>query len=325
MGGSLRLSEMSLAHPTQRQATFELIFAGALWGFGFVATAWALTTWTPQGLLLWRFGGAFVLSEIVHLLARPLRKNKTDWKKDFWLSLPAGFLLGGFLLLQAIGLQSTSATKSGFITCLYVICVPAFNLIIFKKKSSLRLLFYIILACVGAFLLMDVKFNDAFGSMNRGDMWTLLCTILAAIHIIYIGRISEKVQDAFRMNSFQSLWAMLALLPLLLHDPQIQHSVVNMKSFWGLLVLAAASSVLAFFLQIRTQKVLSDTTASMLFLLESPYACLFAYFLLGDRLTSMQSLGAAVILMAALLTVRSEQSSETTTAPAVESPPPVSP
>src|SRR5437868_1926601 len=124
---------MSFSTLTPRQAVLELIFAGALWGFGFVATQWALTTWNPQGVLLWRFAGAVVLGEVLHLFFRRGQASSSQWKKDFKRALPAGILLGTFILLQTIGLQYTSATKSGFITTLYVIFVPAFNFLLFKK------------------------------------------------------------------------------------------------------------------------------------------------------------------------------------------------
>jgi drug/metabolite transporter (DMT)-like permease len=291
---------MSLAQPTPRQAVFELIFAGALWGFGFVATQWALTTWNPAGVLLWRFAGALVLGEIIYFLAQHRQKIKTPWKEDFKGSIPAGLLLGTFLLLQTIGLQYTTASKSGFITTLYVIFVPVANWLFFKQRISMVSLGFVTLACLGTFLLMDVRPEHVAKDINVGDLWTLVSALLGTAHIIYIGRFSSRVKNAFRVNNFQSLWSLAVIVPAAFLMPHIQTAPINTKALTGLLILAAACSVLGFYIQVRTQKVLSDTTASMLFLLESPYAFFFAYLLMGDRLNASQSLGALLILGAAL-------------------------
>lgn len=294
---------MSLAYPTPRQAVFELIFAGALWGFGFVATQWALTTWNPAGVLLCRFAGALILGEFLYLLVQLRQKVKTPWREDFKGSIPAGLLLGTFLLLQTIGLQYTSASKSGFITTLYVIFVPIANAVFFKKKMSGWALFLVGLACVGTYLLMDIRLSSLAENINIGDLWTLASALLATAHIIYIGRFSSRLKNAFRVNNFQSLWALAIIGPAVLLMPQTQVGPVNEKALGGVFILAAACSVLGFYIQVRTQKVLSDTTASMLFLLESPYAFFFAFLLMGDRLNASQTLGALLILGAALAMV----------------------
>jgi len=291
---------MSLASPTKRQAVFELIFTGALWGFGFVATQWALTTWSPAGVLLWRFMGALILGEVIFLLAQLRQKEKTPWKEDFKGAIPAGLLLGSFLLMQTIGLQYTTATKSGFITTLYVVFVPVANALFFKKRLSLSGFALVGLALVGTYLLMGVRLETLSEDINVGDVWTLASALLATVHIIYIGRFSPRIHNAFRVNNFQSLWALAIIVPAAVFMSAAPVAAVNGRALTGLFILAAACSVLGFFIQVRTQKVLSDTTASMLFLLESPYAFFFAYLLMGDRLNAWQAGGALLILGAAL-------------------------
>jgi drug/metabolite transporter (DMT)-like permease len=317
---------MRLSSPTPRQAAVELVFVAAFWGFGFVATQWALETWSPLGVLLWRFAGAFLLGEGLYFLFKALKKTShqpqtksppwmlsrgSGWDRDFFLAAPAGLLLGSFLLLQTIGLQFTTASKSGFITTLYVLIVPFLNWMLFRKKHPLFIFGLGGLACVGMWLLMDIQIESMADDINVGDLWTLMSAVLAAGHIIYIGRIVQKVQNPFRLNNFQTLWALLTVSPAVFITSELQHAPLKNESLLGVIILAGACSVIAFFVQVRAQKILSDTTASMLFLLESPYAFLFAYILLGDRFTTGQGLGAALILGAALLTVVLEPSSQT--------------
>lgn len=75
---------------------------------------------------------------------------------------------------------------------------------------------------------------------------------------------------------------------------------MSTQSWFGLLSLSLGSSLLGFFLQIRAQKELDASVASILFLLESPMSFIFAYFLLNERLSLLQSVGAALILLACL-------------------------
>lgn len=291
---------------TKNRAALELIFAGVLWGFGFVATVWALEAFTPTETLIYRFLVASVIGEVIYLIVRG--PSLRSAKEDFLRAFPAGALLGSMLLLQAIGLKYTSATKSGFITSLYVILVPLANTLIFKTPSHWRNYLLAALALVGTFILM----NATLVGINAGDLWTVACSILATFHIIYIGRISAKVGNAFRFNNFQSLWSLFFLIPLLFMQDTIAWKVTNPHAWMGVLALGLGSSVIAFYLQVRTQRILSDTTASMLFLLESPFAAIFGFLLLNERLTVFQTSGAVIIMIASILQILWDPSSKTT-------------
>ncbi len=291
---------------TKNRAVLELILAGVLWGFGFVATVWALRAFTPVETLVYRFIVAFFFGEILYFLVRGA--NFTTVREELFRALPAGLLLGGMLLLQTIGLKYTTATKSGFLTSLYVIIVPLINTVIFKTPSRWRNYALVILALIGTFVLMDAAIHD----VNVGDLWTMGCSVIAAFHIIYIGRVSPRVGNAFRFNNFQSLWCLLALLPLLLTQEKVTTQTSQWQAWAGILCLGIASSVIAFYLQVRTQKILSDATASMLFLLESPFAALFGFLILNERLSPFQLSGAVMILVAAIFQILWEPATKTT-------------
>lgn len=295
-----------LKHLTKNQAAFELTFAGILWGFGFVAAVWALEAFTPVEILVYRFILATLLGEVIYLVVRG--PSFASAKEDFFRALPAGALLGSMLLLQTIGLKYTTATKSGFLTSLYVILVPIINAWFFKSASSWKNYALAGLALLGTFVLMNANLNG----MNVGDLWTLGCSVIAAFHIIYIGRISDRVGNAFRFNNFQSFWCLVVLAPLLLWQDKVHFETQRWDPWAGVIILGAASSVIAFYLQIRSQKILLDSTASMLFLLESPFAALFGFWLLQERLSLFQLSGAVIILISAILQILWAPATKTT-------------
>ena len=282
---------------TKNRAIFELILAGVFWGFGFVATVWALRAFTPAETLFYRFLTATVIGELAFFFFKGL--NLSFFKKDFFCALPAGFLLGGMLLFQTIGLQHTSATKSGFLTSLYVIFVPLISSWVFKISSHWKNYVLAIFAMMGTYTLMGANIDN----LNQGDFWTIGCALFAAFHIIYIGRITNKIQSSFRFNNYQGFWCLLILTPLLALQDSVNVSTSDALPWAGIACLGIASSLIAFFIQVRTQKVLTDTTASMLFLLESPFAAFFGYILLNERLTMSQVFGAVVILVTSALQI----------------------
>lgn len=283
---------------TKKQAVVELVFAGALWGFGFVATVWALRAFNPAEVLTYRFVAAVLFGELIYLIARGPRFS--ELKEDLKLALPAGFFLATMLILQTVGLQYTTATKSGFLTSLYVILVPLINTFIFKKPNTWQSYIWVVAALVGTYLLVGA----GLGNWNVGDLWTLACSVLAAGHIIYIGKITGKIGNSFRFNNLQSFWALLICATYLLTTGFSATAVVVPTLSWvGILILGMGSSVVAFYIQIRSQKVLSDSTASMIFLLESPFAALFGFWLLQEKLDLLQTLGAFLILAASAMQI----------------------
>lgn len=282
------------------RAVAELVLAGVIWGLGFVATIWALQDFSPVGFLIIRFLIAFALGEIIRIviLRRPI------WNaSDFKLSIFAGVLLASFLLPQTVGLLFTTATNSGFLTILYVVIVPILGFIAYGKKSPLRVYLLAGLAFFGAWLLMKAEFTN----FNSGDLWTILCAFTASIHILYLGRYAHRIEDSFRFNNYQSLWCLIIVLPLAPFDPHFSMTSSNLLPWVGLLCTAIASSIIGFLIQVRAQKVLSETTAAQLFLLESPFALFFGFILLDEMITWMQALGAGLILLSSYLTLKSEK------------------
>jgi drug/metabolite transporter (DMT)-like permease len=291
----------------KKKATTELLLAGLIWGFGFVATVWALREMSAIGFLFSRFLLAFVIGEGLRFLF--FRKSGPFINKnDFRLSIGAGLLMASFLLPQTFGLLFTSASNSGFLTILYVVLVPILGWVFWSIHYPLKVYGLALVAFIGAFLLMGAQFH----ALNTGDVWTLLCALMAAVHILYVGKTAARIQDSFRFNNYQSLWCLIAVLPLLPFDSKLSVMPTSLLPWMGLLSTAIGSSILGFMIQIRAQKVLSDTTAAQLFLLESPFAMLFGYLILEEEVSALKLSGAFLILLSSFLTLRLENSADST-------------
>jgi drug/metabolite transporter (DMT)-like permease len=294
---------------TQTRAVIELVFAAMMWGMGFVAAMWALRDAGPLAISGWRF----VVAGLTGLLfARRflLTKEARLYLRYAWAP---GALIAATIVFQTWGLQYTTATKSGFLTCLYVLIVPLFEATRGRgTEKPLTLIICSAIALLGVGLMCGLaspQSLDDRARLNIGDFLTLICAFAASAHILVTAGLQKRLGEGFNgfhFNSAQSLAAgfptlFLALLiepgtfnmPLRLAQRALSESALPLLGF---LSLAFFSTLIGFALQVRAQRVLTPSTASLLFLLESPFAALFAFLFLKEEMGPIQLLGGIMIL-----------------------------
>lgn len=283
----------------RRTALIELTVASVFWGFGFIATIWALQFLSFPAVIFYRFAGAFAFGALLWFWTKP---KWADLKREMRLAWPTGLWLGITLFLQTWGLLTTTATKSAFITVLYVVIVPIFAALIDKEKLSRRNGLCLAVALIGTGLIIQVDLS----TISIGDVLTLGNAVAAAYHIRLMSQIAPRAKSHYNFNLFQCLWTAILVTPLFFVEGvwpdlfQGSWSLVGLsnEAWIGLLSLTFGSSLLAFFLQVRAQRKLSATVAALLFLMESPFSAFFAAWLLGDRLSFTQMIGAVLIFVA---------------------------
>ncbi len=302
-------SENSTESWQKKIALLELIVATTLWGFAFVATVWALKAISPAAILFYRFLGAALVGITVlsakGFFARSSSISKTvdilhsEGVRSFW---PATVIWGS-LFLQAWGLQYTTAVNSSFITTLYIIFVPLIRVFWGHEKFTVKYLFCVALALIGTALMVNVS---QMTTPNFGDLLTLACSVLAALHIIMVGNIANKTKSDFAFNTMQSLWIAVfscAYVVIAGADELAKWNLLNLdfNGWIGMLAMTFGASLIAFYLQIKAQKKIPPSTASLLFLLESPVACVFSFLLLHEVILQNQYIGAGFIILAGIL------------------------
>lgn len=272
----------------------ELLFATMIWGFSFTAVVWILKAMDVFTMSIVRFGFAFVFSVLIAAFIPVLRRD-LNWR-TFLLASGPGFFLGLTLIFQTWGLESTSVTNSGFLTTLYVVLIPLLETLVFRARPYPLHYLWVTVALVGTGLM--VNFHSA--QLNRGDIYTLMCAGFAAIQIIWIGKISKRINSAFVFNAFQCFWALVATLIFLPFYDRFYFYPLDARAVFAIVLVTLGSTVLAFALQVKVQKVLSPALASLIFLLESPFAMLFAFWLLNEQMSFQKICGASLIFLAAV-------------------------
>ena len=148
---------------------------------------------------------------------------------------------------------------------------------------------------------LDMKFNF-------GDLLTLGCAVASTFHILFVSSAAQKVKSGFRFNIYQTFWSLLIILPFLAYEMKyngilLWPETVHLKSILSILFLSFFVTLVAFTLQVIAQKSVSSTTASLLCLLEAPFAFMFAFLILGEKLIGFQILGIILILGSSALSV----------------------
>jgi len=273
-----------------------LAISTSIWGFGFIAVKWSYESFGPY----WSHGMRFILAALISLpfiIYFKMKNEKIYWKEGFIVSL----FLTGTLVFQNIGLVYTTVAKSGFLTTMYSLFVPLILILFFKKKFRKTFWLLIILAMVGMMLLCNLSFNE----FNKGDWITLLCALSAAFHIIYISHVTHYIERPILFNLIQNFWTAIIAIPLAFifeGKPSLNYLFeIQSNTFKGIIFLAIVSSLLAFSIQMIAQKKIPSHIAGIIFLLESPFAALFGYVFLNEKLTFLNIMGAIFIVISVVL------------------------
>jgi len=229
-------------------------------------------------------------------------KNQMDiWKPWRWgLEMGLWMFLG--FSLQAIGLQTTTAQRSGFLLYLNVKFVPFFAKVLLGREISKWTWLSAFAAFSGtALLALD---GQSLG-LNVGDIWSVMAAAASAMFILRLEKASSEVPNSSELNATSlAVVAMLSGGWLLLgnNGPQIA-SEVTKTAFahpLELLYLGAISTALANFIQAKAQKDVPAERASIIYSLDPVYGAFFSWIILGETLGGPQAyIGASVIFVAA--------------------------
>ncbi len=183
------------------RGSLMLLLAAMVWGFAFVAQRVGMNSMQPLS-----FNGIRTLLSgvcLLPVLAVTGRRNASPppaVPSGKSVLLLAGLLCGFFLFLatnlQQAGLVYTDAGKSGFITALYVVLVPVFNYILFRKNPGMWVWMGVAMAVAALFLLCVPTGQHL--TLNRGDLLTLGCALCFTGHILTVDYFSPKV-DPIRL------------------------------------------------------------------------------------------------------------------------------
>jgi len=220
----------------------------------------------------------------------PLRKDRT---------IKGGIVCGIALTLasfmQQLGIMYTTVGKSGFITALYIVLVPFLSYAIYRTRLTIVQCVSVVIAAIGMYY---ICINEGF-SINKGDFYTLVCSFCFAGQIIAVDRVITNL-DGVRLSLVQFITCTIlnGILMFIFETPSLHNIIL------GLLPIAYAgimSSGVAYTLQIVGQKHCNPVLACMIMSLESAFALLSGWLLLGQAMSQREIFGCLLVFAAIML------------------------
>src|SRR5256885_1633839 len=187
-----------------------LVLTTLVWGATFPATKAALEQLPPFSFLLLRFllGTVLVLG-ILLPLGRRLQIDRAMLR----MSVIASVLLFLGYTTQTVGLRSTPASNSAFITALYVIFVP-----LFLRRFGLRIWGSAALALAGLWFLVNPTV-----SLNQGDLLSLACAAAFGAHIACLERYTRQ-GDPLSLFVWQLVLVTAVMIPAMVIESPLAAS-----------------------------------------------------------------------------------------------------
>ena len=270
-------------------ATALLVALTAVWGSTFLLIHDLVQTVPPVDFLAVRFGIAAALMVVVFW--RPMRALS---RRDVAAGLGLGALYGAAQILQTVGLVTTDASVSGFVTGTYVVLTPVFSALLLRERVPASTWYAVLLATAGLGLLTLHGL-----SVGVGEALTLLAAALYALHILGLGRLSTPSR-ATGMSAVQML--VIAVVCLAAGTPGGVVWPQGPGQWAAVVYMATFAGVLALWSQTWAQAHMSATRAAIVMTLEPVFAAAFAVGF-GDESLSWRMLAGGALVLAAMYLV----------------------
>lgn len=288
-----------------------LILVAFLWGVSFVFQSNVTKYMDSYSILYLRsFIGIIALSPfLIFTLSKDRKNNIKRNKKDLILGpLCCGICLFLASLFQQIGLETTSAAKTGFITSLYIILVPIFSLFL-KKRCGINVYISVVIAFIGL-LFLSLDFSQGF-NFTLGDLFVFIGAIFFALQILSVDYFSKRL-NIYYLSSFQLLTqGIIALIIALIKGITITSftSMFTLESTISILFMGIISSAVAYTLQMVGQKYVNPTVSSLILSLESVFSALSAVIIyqfykfsdVNQNMTIEEIIGSIIVFLAVIL------------------------
>jgi drug/metabolite transporter (DMT)-like permease len=198
--------------------------------------------------------------------------------------------------LQQAGIRTATVTNTSFLTALYVVLTPFVAWAWSGKLPGGTVWPAVALSTLGTWLLGG---GGTLSGLGHGDALVALCALFWAIHVVITGR-AARLGRPVGFTAVQ--FAVVAVLAAL---GSAAFETTTLRGLAGaapdILYVGLLSSALTFTILIVALQYTPPSEAAVIVSMESVFAALAAFLVLGERLPAIGWLGAALILGATLL------------------------
>jgi drug/metabolite transporter (DMT)-like permease len=267
-------------------AIAALFFTAAAWGATFPLIKNVLRHIAPEPFIFWRFTLAGLILMAVAARGRVLRRE----------IVRPGLLLGVLVFagywLQTRGLLTISASRSAFLTGLYVVMVPFFDGLVYGMTIPRRAWAASILAVAGTAVLI----GGFDAQPNLGDFLTFICAAVFALHVVLSARFSAAHSPS-GIAAVQVLFVGLLAAP-----PSVFAPRMPMTAEVAIVIISTAvvTTALAFAALMWGQARVTATEAAVILSFE-PVAASITAVLWDHEPISVAFICGALLILAAMV------------------------
>ena len=296
---------------------FILLLAAFIWGTAFVAQTsagdniGAFTFNACRNII-----GALFLFIVIAILDmrkysdrydNPSENNYNIYKKNYIINkkdyltnankwpvkegVICGILLCIAMNLQQIGINTypdgvAVSGRAGFLTATYVVMIAIVSVFMGQKFHKLTI--------IAAFVCIAGGINEIYVA----DILELMCAVAFTIHMFTVDKCDKA--DGVKLSCIQFLTSgILSGILMLIFDKADINSI--MKAIIPILYAGVMSSGIAYTLQIIGQKYAKPSVTAIVLSLESVFAALAGWILLGEHLSTRELTGCILVFTAVII------------------------
>ena len=252
-----------------------------------------ITIQSPFEIVFFRFFTTGII-----LLLFTIKQFKKVNRYDFIFGVLAGIFLFSAFAFQTYGIKYTTVSKQSFLTSLYIIFIPLFNFIFFKKKISKEIAFLFFIILIGVFFISFQDFKNFEISLNLGDILTLLCALGFSLNIITLSKTEKYNVNIINITVIQML--IIGILSLIFQFI-IEKLRIGFSINFSLIYLIIVCTMLNFTIQNISQKYISAHIIGLILSLESIFGTFFAVIFLNENINSNFIIGTFLITVSIVL------------------------
>lgn len=305
---------MADSNNTQTKGVAALLGAALLWGVAFAAQSSASDIVGPFTFIAGKSSVACMfllgligvrhlrMKALVQSAVRPPETPEAAARRRRIAAI--GGVVCGLALFAADNCQqwgisayppdAAASGRAGFLTATYVVMVAIASLLGGKKIHPAVIVSAVV--CLSGMYLLCVPENT--GGIYIGDVVMLVGAVFYTVHIFTIGRFATT--DALWLSCVQFLTsATLSMICAVIAEGATLASFA--PALLPILYVGVFSTGLGYTLQAIGQKNVDAAPAAVIMSLESVFAAIAGAVLLGERLSSIEIVGCALVFAAVIL------------------------
>ncbi len=284
---------------SKKVSSLLMLFLVTLWGLDYSVAKGAPEVLKPLELMFFKYAGGLV---VMFILKLAFDRKFILRKKDI-VTIVLCSLVGqvGYYFCEYTSMDYIPVSLITVILSLVPIVSVVIERIIFKRKFSGKMVFWMIICVIGVALVIGADFRVLLQGKALGYLLAFGAVMAWNIYNFLTERISRQY-TSLSMSFNQLLCTTVISLPYAIHamPPASEFT----PGIWlSLAYLGMGSAGVGYLIMVRSIRDLGPTTTSMFVNFMPVTSTIFGWIILGERLGWLQIVGGLIVIGAACIVI----------------------